>query len=483
MLFGDRHILSINQISRRGVNDTKLTPRTLSLHNMNRRQFLGGVGGFLVPLAGCVGGTDESNSTPKPDSPTGETPRTPRSTTTDGPTPTPITEPPSCSDTAATNQPGDTSVGTASSETAGDSQWWTYAHDLQNTGATLATGPTQPLDTKWTVTGAKAIFTTPAIVDGMVYFGASNNHLYAVDAKTGDVQWTYEANDYIVSSPTVIDDTVYFGTGDTMVFALSTEDGSERWRTSTNSRITPALAIADDMVVAGGYAGPFVYGIDRASGEIKWQNEADGWITNAPAVVDGTAYIASQRGTVYAFDIQTGDVHWSVTKPPREASHLTAPAVVDGTVYIQMRAFGPTTASKVYALSGETGEEVWATRTEGPNLPDTLAVNDGTVYVVSEQGRSCGSGCIQPITTLSALSANSGEIQWQGKWERSARTGPTVASDTVYFVAGERLMAVDPEGGCVRWERDLSGFAQRPPAIANGTLYLGDSSGTLWAIE
>ena len=52
---------------------------------------------------------------------------------------------------------------------------------------------------------------TPAVSDGVVYFGSTDNHLYALDAKTGKEKWKFKTGDWVSSSPAVSDGVVYFG--------------------------------------------------------------------------------------------------------------------------------------------------------------------------------------------------------------------------------------------------------------------------------
>jgi len=53
----------------------------------------------------------------------------------------------------------------------------------------------------------------------VVYFGSNDNHLYAVDANTGEEKWKFETGDS-VSSPAVLDGVVYFGSQDNHLYAV-----------------------------------------------------------------------------------------------------------------------------------------------------------------------------------------------------------------------------------------------------------------------
>ena len=63
---------------------------------------------------------------------------------------------------------------------------------------------------KWKFEAGDSIRTSPAVSNGVVYFGSDDNYIYAVDSKTGEEKWKFKTGDD-GSSPTVSDGVVYFG--------------------------------------------------------------------------------------------------------------------------------------------------------------------------------------------------------------------------------------------------------------------------------
>src|SRR3989442_1797778 len=56
---------------------------------------------------------------------------------------------------------------------------------------------------------------SPAVVDGTVYIGCRDAHVYAVDAATGRKKWDYPTSkSWVISTPAVRDGMVYVGTSD-----------------------------------------------------------------------------------------------------------------------------------------------------------------------------------------------------------------------------------------------------------------------------
>jgi len=58
-------------------------------------------------------------------------------------------------------------------------------------------------------------------VDGIVYIGSDDNHVYALDAAAGEERWRFEAGDRVFSSPAVVGGVVYIGSFDTYMYAIT----------------------------------------------------------------------------------------------------------------------------------------------------------------------------------------------------------------------------------------------------------------------
>ena len=64
----------------------------------------------------------------------------------------------------------------------------TFHGDAARSGVYSSTGPLKLNGTKWTFKTDGPIIGSPAIADGVVYFGGFDGILYAVDAQTGTVK-------------------------------------------------------------------------------------------------------------------------------------------------------------------------------------------------------------------------------------------------------------------------------------------------------
>jgi len=95
-----------------------------------------------------------------------------------------------------------------------------FRANLQRTGVYYTRGVDQLSELKWKFKTQNGVGSSPAIADGVVYFGSRDNYVYAVDIKTGQEKWKFKTEDRVYSSPAIADGVVYFGSEDGNLYAL-----------------------------------------------------------------------------------------------------------------------------------------------------------------------------------------------------------------------------------------------------------------------
>jgi len=134
-----------------------------------------------------------------------------------------------------------------------------------------------------------------------------------------------------------------------------------------------------------------------------------------PVIGYGAAYVGSDDGTVYAFDLETGCARWMFKA---SAEVRTGIVLVDGPT--PMVYFGDLT-SKLYAVEALTGELTWSRRMDdhpSATLTGTPAFHDGTLYVPVSSLEVVPAAdpeyeCCTFRGHLDAVDAKSGEVKWQ----------------------------------------------------------------------
>ena len=100
-----------------------------------------------------------------------------------------------------------------------------YRGNLQHTGVYDTIGVPQLTGLKWRFKTGDKVYTSPAIGDGVVYFGSWDRHLYSVDIETGQEQWRFMTEGSVTSSAAIAGGVVFFGSQDGHVYAADTETG------------------------------------------------------------------------------------------------------------------------------------------------------------------------------------------------------------------------------------------------------------------
>jgi alcohol dehydrogenase (cytochrome c) len=155
----------------------------------------------------------------------------------------------------------------------------------------------------------ESLETTPIVVNGVMYVTTSFDHVYALNAKTGEEYWHYKHNMGPVTTyccgpnnrgVAVYDDKVYLATLDSQLVALDAKTGSVVWQTQIAD---PTLGYSETM---------------------------------APTAVNGKILIGTNggeygiRGFVRAYDAKTGKMIWNFDTTPENSVGVWATADAAG---------------------------------------------------------------------------------------------------------------------------------------------------------
>ena len=89
----------------------------------------------------------------------------------------------------------------------------------------------------------KASISTPCIVDDLVFVGAADGFIYAVDAKSSKEIWRFRTEHQVNGSPVIYKDSLYCGSVDGSLYCLEYQTGRLRWKFGTEGAITGTGAI------------------------------------------------------------------------------------------------------------------------------------------------------------------------------------------------------------------------------------------------
>src|SRR6266568_3277663 len=186
----------------------------------------------------------------------------------------------------------------------------------------------------WRYPTGSLIYSSPAVVNGVLYIGSEDGSVYALDVKTGTKVWSYFTGNVtyssIYSSPVVANGVVYIGSNDWNLYALDARTGTRLWSFATGGNIISSPAVVNGVVYIGSYDHS-VYALDARTGTKLWSYATGNVIYTVPAVAHGVVYIGSEDDSVYAVDAKTGTRLWSYTSGNLIVS---SPTVANGVVYV-----------------------------------------------------------------------------------------------------------------------------------------------------
>jgi outer membrane protein assembly factor BamB len=96
------------------------------------------------------------------------------------------------------------------------------------------------LGLKWSYRTGGSVWSSPAVVDGVVYVGSNDTNFYALNAVTGKKLWSYSGDGGIWdSSPAVVDGVVHVSSD--ALYALNARTGRKKWSYGVYGPGTPAV--------------------------------------------------------------------------------------------------------------------------------------------------------------------------------------------------------------------------------------------------
>ena len=207
-----------------------------------------------------------------------------------------------------------------------------------------------------------------------------------------------------------------------------------------------------------------VYGVERATGQLRWRYDAQTQLRSSPAITDEGVFVGGSNGVLYAIAQDTGRLMWRYPTPTRKPME-SSPVIDKGTLYVGSDDY------YVYAIDLQTRQLKWQFKTThevkaAPMVRGGVcyvgAIN-GDMYAIDDQGRQIWQANLGPGPVFA---------------------GPSFERDKILAPAGNRVVALDMDRGIRRWTFDAPGdIVTGSPAVADRMMYVGSKDGSLYGVN
>lgn len=365
-------------------------------------------------------------------------------------------------------------------------------------------------DSEWETVDGSAVDTESNVVtaspDASGIFGAFTDE--EPFTQLPESAWTHDTGHPIQHArPEVTDAYVYVGGLSAMLYAIPRDADSEEngtvhdWAVERDGALSDSSPVAWNGQVFVGSGGGGLYALDPEAEEPDWHVETDSAITASPTVdeEEGVVFFASSDGTVHARDVDDSSAVWTES--------------VDSPVYSRLdtdgdRVFLTTADGALYAIDSGGGDPVLIHDFDEPLGWSSPTVHDGRVYVAAdelfaietdtddvadgwpvEHGGTAGSSPVIANGTIYVGSADGWVygLDPDGTVVAEADLGDEIVADVA--VEGSTVVATTRAGTLTLLDTDLSVLdtddlpapCRSPPVLADGEIYVGDSTGWLHA--
>jgi outer membrane protein assembly factor BamB len=356
------------------------------------------------------------------------------------------------------------------------SPWPVQGGNDRHTGQSVYVGP-QTSHQKWAPLLTEGWgFGSPVVdANGTIYIGTSGNlHAYNPD---GTLKWTYaNRSNHFWSTPALGANGLLYVQSDGELRAFDTSSKPNppqrlRWSSPTAEdgfRSSPLIGFDRMVFMAGPSGDPSgqIYAFDADEGTPKWTFPSGGTNDASPVLtLDGDLVIPAVSGLVYGLTAK-GEQRWSI--PFSEGGSVASPVTgPDGTVFLG------TFDGTLYSIDPTTGA---SQSIKIANEILSLAIDaEGTLYAGTQ-------------SQIIAITYSAG---WHPDWRKwvfpisniqKGVSGIAIDAEGTIYVNAEKLYALNPDG-TLKWIADsIINPVNSPTIAADGTLYVQDVDGTLYAV-
>lgn len=248
----------------------------------------------------------------------------------------------------------------------------------------------------------KAQLASPALADGVIFVGSTNERFYSLDMRSGKVLWQFDAGYPLEAPPAVTEDRVCFGSSD-----------------------------------------GFMRCFDR-SGKLLWEFRARSEILSSPVIKDSMVFFSSSDDRLYALDAETGKKAWSYT---RRVFKTVTPRIYASSAWADGRLYHFFSDGTLVCLNASDGKEIWSKKLVknfdgADSTRRTPLVMGGVVYAIDDNN------------AVVALNGTTGDVK--GIYNIIKAHDFVLPDMNTLVIAGtDRVVSINISSGAILWDKAL----------------------------
>jgi outer membrane protein assembly factor BamB len=163
---------------------------------------------------------------------------------------------------------------------------------------------------------AVTITGSPAVAYGRVYVPLDGTRFLALDEYTGSLDWSFATGSNSTTAA-AYNGILYFGAGNRNVYAVNATTGTSIWTRTTGGAVTssPALSLGSNEIFVGSNDNR-LYALNMMTGVVNWRFLTGGQVSSSPAVANNRIFFGAKDHKVYALGAVLPKLFDTITANP-----------------------------------------------------------------------------------------------------------------------------------------------------------------------
>lgn len=261
------------------------------------------------------------------------------------------------------------------------------------------------------------IITYPSYSQSKIFF-LYDDKLTCIDFDSGKHLWDFKikTSPFEFSSPLLLDGIVYFGTENNMFCALNINNGKILWQFKTDDKIVWSPSLHRNNKILFVTESGNLYAVEKESKQLLWLFRIGSFPMSPPVVINDRVIITSKK-KLYVLDIKKGTKLWEFSTKKDNFFNVSASK---NKVFLKVA--NEDKIKSIYVFNLESGQLIKKFKYELSFFSD-ICISDNIMYLGTIKGR------------LIAIDINTLRPIWSFNIGEEITTGPIIGGKKILCIA------------------------------------------------